>query len=269
MNPRRGADRRVATQTRPDQMAVLEAVVDISDDAVFSLDGQGRITSWNRSAERIFGHPEAEIVGKDLALLFPPHLRADVAAVFETVSAGDRVSHFETEIQRSDGMLSPISLSACPILDVDATLVALAVIARDITEQVLAQATLAEVESRVRESEALAHAGGWLWDVHSGAVQWSDEFHRIHDVEPRDFEGTLDAHLERVHRDDREDVRAAMIACAVSGRRFELEYRVVRPSGEIRWLYASATPTVGSAGTVVGLRGIAQDVTDRRRLPAD
>ncbi len=252
---------RSAAELRP---RVLEAVVDISDDAVFSLDTEGHITSWNRSAERIFGHREAEIVGRDLAVLFPPHLRHDVAAVFETVSAGDRVSHFETEIERSDGMLSPISLSACRILAGDATVVALAVVARDITEQVLAQATLAEVESRVRESEALAHVGGWLWDVHSGAVQWTDELHRIHGVEPRDFEGTLDAHLAPVHDDDRDVVRAAMEASVESGRRFEQEYRVRRPSGELRWLHASATATVGSAGTVVGLRGIAQDLTGHR-----
>jgi PAS domain S-box-containing protein len=182
----------------------------------------------------------------------------------ETVAAGDRVSHFETEIRRRDGMLSPISLSACPILDCDSSLVALAVIARDITEQVLAQAALAEIESSVRQREALAHVGGWLWDIHSGAVQWSDELHRIHGIEPHDFEGTLEAHLAMVHHDDRQTVRDAMAECAASGRRFEQEYRVTRPSGEIRRLYASATATVGSAGTVVGLRGVAQDLTDRR-----
>jgi PAS domain S-box-containing protein len=255
------AERLVGAPTLPDHIAVFAAVVDISDDAVFSLDPGRHIASWNRSAERIFGHSEAEIVGQDVALLFPAHLRPDVTVLFETVAAGDQVNHFETEIQRQDGMLSPISLSACPIVGVEATVVA--VVARDITEQVLAQATLAEVESRGREREALAHVGGWLWDVHSGAVQWTDEFHRIHGVEPHDFEGTLEAHLARVHRADRDAVRAAMRDSVESGRRFEQEYRVVRPDGDIRWLYASATPTVGSAGTVVGLRGIGQDLTDR------
>jgi PAS domain S-box-containing protein len=73
----------------------------------------------------------------------------------------------------------------------------------------------------------------------------------------------LEAHLALVHGDDRHAVRAAMLDSVESGRRFEQEYRVLRPDGEVRWLYASATPTVGSAGTVVGLRGIGQDVTDR------
>ena len=68
-------------------------------------------------------------------------------------------------------------------------------VARDITEQRLAQAALAETEARLREAEALAHVGRWLWDVGSGAVQWSEELHRIHGIDPRDFDGTLEAHL--------------------------------------------------------------------------
>ena len=56
------------------------------------------------------------------------------------------------------------------------------------------------------EWEALAHVGRWLWDVGTDAVQWSDELHRMHGVDPLDFEGTLAAHLSVVHPDDRERV---------------------------------------------------------------
>ena len=80
-------------------------------------------------------------------------------------------------------------------------------VAHDLTEQRLAQASLAEVEARRREGEAQAHVGRWLWDIGTGAVQWSDELHRIHGVDPLEFAGTLDAHLACVHDDDRARVR--------------------------------------------------------------
>jgi PAS domain S-box-containing protein len=245
------------------RLALLEALLDASDDAVFSLDLDGRVTSWNRSAERIFGYGEAEIIGEGSATLFVQHLRRDVSALLASVSGGNRVSHFETEIQRKDGMPAPISLSARPVVDREGRLVASAVIARDITEQLFAQATLAEIETRVRDSEALAHVGGWLWDVRTGAVQWTDELHRIQGVDPLEFDGTFEAHVACVHHDDQPAVRAALEDCVASGRPFEKEYRIVRPDGDVRWLYARAAPTIGSAGTVVGLRGIAQDMTDR------
>jgi PAS domain S-box-containing protein len=137
-------------------------------------------------------------------------------------------------------------------------------IARDITEQRLTQAALAEVETRVRESEALAHVGSWLWDVRTVAVQWSNELHRIHGVDPLEFEGTFAAHLDRVHPDDRTWVEQALEDAVAANRPFEAGYRIVRPHGVVRSLRSRAQPMVGSDGTVIGLRGIAQDVTDDR-----
>lgn len=245
------------------RLELFEAFVETSDDAVVSLDAEARIASWNRSAERVFGFVEAEMLGERSTILFPEHLRSELEVVFETVMAGDRVDHLETEIQRKDGMPIPISLSMCAVFDAKSSLVASLLVARDITEQRLAQATLAEIEARLREAEALAHVGSWLWDLRTGVVQWTDELHRIHGVEPRAFDGTLDAHLASVHPEDRDRVRAQMENSVAVGRPFEAEYRVVRPGGEQRWVYERAEPTIGSAGTVVGLRGIGQDVTER------
>jgi len=243
--------------------ALLAAILDTSDDAILGQDPAGRVTSWNRAAERLFGHRGPEILGRAVVELFPDHLRAELRATFATVLAGDRVSHLPSEILRTDGMPVPISLSICPVQAVGAEGPGSVVIARDITEQRLAQATLAEIEVRVRESEALAHVGSWLWDLRTGTVQWSDEFHRIHGVDPLDFEGTLEAHLAAVHPDDVDRVRAEMDRSVASGRPFDDEYRVVRPNGDERRLRARAQPQVGSAGGVVGLRGIGQDITDR------
>ncbi len=184
------------------------------------------------------------------------------------VAAGERVTHFETEVLRPDGMPVPLSLSVCPVGPGDELPSAAVVVARDVTEQRLAQAALAEVEVRLEEGEALAHVGSWLWDVRTGTVQWSLEFHRIHDLDPRDFDGTFESHLGRVHPEERERLRAEMERSVASGRPFQQEYRIVRPDGEIRVLRVRAQPTVGSAGTAVGFRGIGQDVTERAEVAA-
>jgi PAS domain S-box-containing protein len=243
---------------------VLEAVLETSDDAIFSHDAEWRITSWNLTAERFFGYSAEEIAGEKCIELFAAHLRDDVEGVLHTVMTGDRVDHFETEVVRKDGMPVPISLSICPVYDDDHAFPAASVlIARDITEQRLAQASLAEIEARIRASEALANVGSWLWDLRTGAVQWSDEFHRINGVDPLDFDGTLDAHLSAIHPDDRGPVRAGMAESVESRRAFDTEYRVVRPNGDVRAVRVRAQPAIGSDGFVVGLRGIGQDITDQ------
>jgi PAS domain S-box-containing protein len=243
--------------------ALLDAFVETSDDAMVSHDPEGNVTTWNQTAERLFGYPAHEIIGSPYVALFPDHVRDDVRAVVEAVMAGDRVKHFETEILRKDGMPMQISMSMCPVFDGDVVPVATVLVARDITEQRLAQATLGEVEARVRESEAMAHVGSWLWDRRTGAVQWSDEFHRIHGVDPLDFDGTFESHIGTVHPEDQDRVRSGIEESVSSRRPFDDVYRIVRPDQEIRIVHARAQPTVGSAGTVLGLRGIGQDVTDR------
>jgi PAS domain S-box-containing protein len=178
--------------------------------------------------------------------------------------AGERIVHFESEVVRADGMPVPVSLSLCPVDDYGAGPAGV-ILARDVTEQRLAQAALAEVEVRLQEGEALAHIGSWLWDLRTGVVQWSTEFHRIHGMDPLDFGGTLQSYLDVVHPEDREPLRAGLEGSAVSGRSWEEDYRVVLPDDQVRVVRVRAQPTIGSAGAVVGLRGVGQDVTHDRR----
>ena len=240
--------------------ALLEILADMSVVAWFTQDDRGRIVMWNTGAERIFGYTEEEIVGDVFPALAPAHLRADLESVGQRVAAGERIDRVFTEIQRKDGMPVPIALSVSPIVDDRGMVVGAVGVAQELTETRLAQAALAEVEQRFREWEALAHVGRWLWDVGTDAVQWSDELHRMHGVDPLAFEGTLAAHLSVVHPEDRERVRALMEAAVVSGEPFEDEYRV-DDNGSTRWFAVRAEPAVGSSGDVVGLRGVSQDIT--------
>jgi PAS domain S-box-containing protein len=233
---------------------------DLSALALFSQDADGRIVRWNRGAERIFGYAEVEIVGDALSSLAPPHLRADLESVVRRIAAGERVDRLFTELQRKDGMPVPIALSVTPIFESTGSFVGSVGVAQELTETRLAQAALAEVEQRFHEWEALAHVGRWLWDVGTDAVQWSDELHRMHGVDPLEFEGTLTAHLGVVHPDDRERVRSLMEGAVASGQSFEDQYRVGDDS-DTRWFAMRAEPAVGSSGDVVGLRGVSQDIT--------
>ena len=131
----------------------------------------------------------------------------------------------------------------------------------------LAQATLAEVEARLRGGEAQVHVGRWLWDVGTGAVQWSDELHRIHGVDPLDFAGTLDAHVACVApRRSGPGAGRRWTTPSHSGRPFEEEYRIVRPDGEraADLRAGRADPELGR-GSSSACGGSARTLTDDRR----
>jgi PAS domain S-box-containing protein len=242
--------------------AVLRAVIETSDDAIFTVDPAGRVSSWATKAERLFGRPGIEVLERDVDTLFPPHLRRRVSDLVARVLAGETITHVDSEIVRADGMPMPVWVSLCPVVVDDGTPPGAVVIARDITEQRLAQAALAEVESRLEEAETLARVGSWLWDLRTDAVQWSTEFHRIHGIDPVEFDGTLDSHIRLVHPDDRAMVRSAMHGAVVSARPLDCRYRVRCPDGQIRTVHVRAQPAMGSAGAPIGLRGIGREVAE-------
>ncbi len=102
---------------------------------MFGLDLTEHVTSWNRSAERIFGYDADEILDRQVVMLFPAHLRDRLALVIDAVANGDRVDHFEIEMPCKDGMPIPVSLSVSPVLGCEADVVGMASVARDITER--------------------------------------------------------------------------------------------------------------------------------------
>jgi PAS domain S-box-containing protein len=247
--------------------ALLSLVVDLTDDAVIACDASSSVTFFSDGAERLFGQRSAEITGRSVRTLFPGHWAEAMDRLFATVSAGECIRHFDSEVVRPDGLPVPVSLSLAPLPSVSASSASRArgwvMVARDVTEQRLAQATLAEIDVRLEEGEALSHVGSWLWDLRTGAVQWSLEFHRMHDVDPLDFAGTFEAYMDLIASQDSDVVRAAMKRSVQESRPLDLEYRIVQCDDKLRVIRVVATPTVGSDGMVVGLRGIGHEVTDK------
>jgi PAS domain S-box-containing protein len=246
-----------------ERVAALEALVNASHDAMLAFDREGAVILCNVAASRLFDRDTADLVRQRWTALFPVAQHHTLRLAFDAVGAGDHVDQHETEIARRDSMTVAVALSLGPVTDQAGAVSGVAVVARDVTEQHLAQEMLAESEARLLEGEALAHVGRWLWDVGTGEVQWSAEFHRIHGVDPLDFDGTFAAHVARVHPRDRVRVREALTGAATTGRAVEVDYRVVRSDRAVRRISARAEPTFDAAGAVVGVRGIGRDVTER------
>jgi PAS domain S-box-containing protein len=113
--------------------ARLAAIVDSSDDAIVSKTLEGKITSWNAGAARLFGYTAEEAVGQPITMLIPEDRRYEEQRILERVRTGQAVAPYETVRRRKDGSLFDISLSVSPIIDESGQIVGASKIARDIT----------------------------------------------------------------------------------------------------------------------------------------
>ncbi len=116
-------------------MAQLAAIVEGSDDAIYSRDRDGRITSWNRAAELLFGYRAEEVLGRTADFHAPQGRKDQVEELFRRVLAGQRVERLETERLRKDGSLVPVALTISPTLGKDGAVTGVSTIARDMSAQ--------------------------------------------------------------------------------------------------------------------------------------
>ena len=134
---------------------LLSAIVDSSDDAIISKDLNGIITSWNKSAERLFGYTAAEAVGQPVAtLLIPADRQEEEPEILSRLRRGERVDHFETKRRRKDGSLLDISLTISPVKDARGNIIGASKIARDITEQMRNREALRRANEHLAQSNA-------------------------------------------------------------------------------------------------------------------
>lgn len=144
------------------RLRYLGSIVDNSDDAIVSKNLDGIITSWNKGAERIFGHTAEEAIGQSITIVIPADRLSEEREILTRVRRGERIDHFETVRQQKDGSLIAISLTVSPVKNADGIIVGASKIARDITEQKRARdqiATLArEVEHRSKNLMANVQA---------------------------------------------------------------------------------------------------------------
>jgi PAS domain S-box-containing protein len=128
----------------------LAAIVGSSDDAIVSKTLDGIITSWNHSAERIFGYSGAEAIGKHITLIIPRDRWDEEASIIERLRRGDRVDHFRTIRRRKDGSLFDVSLTISPVKDSQGNIIGASKVARDVTDEVRAGEALRVSEHEYR-----------------------------------------------------------------------------------------------------------------------
>jgi len=130
----------------------MAAIVECSDDAIFSTNPDGIITSWNRGAERLYGYLAEEAVGSPVLRLAPPERQEEAERNRELLNRGASVESYQTERMRKDGTRVPLLLTVSPLRNAQGRIVGASAIARDISTQ-------RHSEEAVRRSEKLATAG--------------------------------------------------------------------------------------------------------------
>jgi two-component system cell cycle sensor histidine kinase/response regulator CckA len=147
--------RRIADEVR----ARLAAIVESSDDAIVSVSVDGTIATWNRGAEALYQYCAEEVVGRSIALLFPPESHDRDQSTNEIAVTGDPTQPYDTRHLRKDGSLVEVSAKFSPVRDVHGTVIATAMLAKDLTASRKAEAAHRRTEEQFRQAQKMEAVG--------------------------------------------------------------------------------------------------------------
>ncbi len=127
---------------------------------------------------------------------------------------------------------------------------------------------LTNTRQRLLAAQKLAAVGDWELVVDEGHLTWSDQVYEICGVSPENFNVSLDSAMDLIHPEDRAMVRTTLQRSTVKKKPLQIEYRIVRPDGNVRLVYQQAEIFAAKNDNTVMISGIIQDITERKELSA-
>ena len=230
-------------------------------------DTAGRVVAVNAAFERLFGLT-MDAIPADYSVLSDPQLEqgGHLPAVRRAFK-GDNVTlplvFYDATTIDGAGRRNWTQGHFFPMRDLAGGVTGMVLIHVDLTERVEAEEARRLSEERLRIALDAGRLGAWEWDIAGGRVHWSDTLQRIHGLVPGTFRGTFEEYQSDIHPDDRERV-LGQISHSLDGAPHRLDYRIVRPDGEVRWLEARGELFRAADGSPARMLGICTDVTERK-----
>ena len=230
-------------------------------DAFYALDGGWRIVYANRNALRFWGLPADAVVGRVIWECLPQLVGTQNEIVLRRACAEQRPMTFEAPSPVTNVW---VQVNVAPSTD------GVSVYWRDITERVHAEQTLRASEEHLRLAQEAAGIGTWEFDLATGRTHWSPEMFRLVGSDVAGAPDTDHYTLWRraVHPADRDAVARAARAFSHSVGPFALEFRILRPDGDVRWIDARGNVLPDANGKPRRMLGLNIDITERKQTEA-
>ncbi|MGA7451672.1 MAG: PAS domain S-box protein, partial [Rhodoplanes sp.] len=226
------------------------------------LDGDCPIIEANDAFLRMLGYNRDDLAaGMTMVQLRPPETVERTREAFVEMRTTGRLEPFEKDYLRKDGSRLPVMVGAALVAEDKTEGIGFLL---DLTERKRVENELRRSEAKLEEAQRIAHVGWWERDFTTNHVSLSDEVCRVFGVDPIELPEWHNRWLNLIHPEDRSGVAEAAAAAVRGGPRYNVEYRVVRPDGEVRIVHSQGEVTWDDSGRPLRQFGVLQDITELR-----
>jgi PAS domain S-box-containing protein len=238
----------------------------VKEYAIFRLDTEGHVTTWNEGAEGINGYRREEIIGEHFSRFYPAEEVERGKPELQLKMATEK-GHVEDEGWRirKDGTRFFAEVCITALRDEVGHLRGFSKVTHDITERKRAEEELRRSEAYLAQGQRLSHTGSWAWNLSTGDLFWSEEHFRICGIAPESFNLNLETAQQLIHPEDRASANEVFYKAIIERRDFERDLRILRPDGTTRYVHSLAQPVFDDAGNLTEYVGTIVDNTERKR----
>ena len=247
--------------------AALQEAQQLAGIGSFVLDLTTMEFSWSDELFRISGlEPGKNPVPLErLQELIHPDDRVVFEQNISQALSGTKAGEMEHRIVLPDGQIRHVHILGSTKLDEAGRPIEAVGTVQDITERKQAEEKLREKEKNLSLAQQIAHIGNWRYELASGALCWSDELHRVYGLDPETTALTLDLGMSLIHPDDRSRAEQTFRNAMAEKVPYVMDYRIIRPSGQERFVRGIGMVETDEAGDVVSMFGTGQDITEIKR----
>jgi PAS domain S-box-containing protein len=173
-------------------------------------------------------------------------------------------SEIDFRIVRPDGTIKHLHSIAHPVMDQSGEISEVVGTVIDVTERKSAEEALHRSEAYLAEAQRLTHTGSWAYKA-GGEGYWSEENFGIWGFDPQQGAPDLETLLQRIHPEDRDRVLEYRVKSVQARQDYELQFRIVLPSGTVKHIQVLAHPVFSGSGELIEVVGTHVDVTERKR----
>ena len=244
----------------------LKDFADSASDWLWESDDQHHFTYFSPDADNIFLNSSGPTLG---ITRFDRRIAEDTDDEKWESHKSDLNTHkpfknFEFPIKNRDGDIRHIRVSGKPVFSSKGQFVGYRGVGTDITLRKRAEHLLRESETQLSKAQQMAHLGNWIHDYSTDSLEWSDEIFRILGHRPKAFAPRGKDYTAAVHPEDLNENRAAMRDAQKNHTRYIVDHRIVRPSGEIRWVHQEGDIEYDEDDRPCRTFGTMQDITDAK-----
>ena len=234
-------------------------------DSLRKIIHQSHITDVNLATLELFEANSREQLDQEIAAMLTDESCVVVANILAELNIGGHRSVWEMPIRSLSGKELTVLLSISFPPGSEETWKEVHLMMLDISDQKRAADLIERNRRQLMEAQRIGQSGSWEWNFATNNLIVSEQLFKIAGLNPRTSEVTIEDFLAIVHPDDRQFVRDRLKTQGEVEMYKDVPYRIVRPDGDVRYILNRGERVRDKSGHAVGMIGLAQDITDRRR----